>query len=296
MTSSDTMRAFRLAVSEQKRNGVVGDVLHSGCGTSALSLDLHMSEFISGKVVNIDFSDRVLAIVRRRYPDLVFQKEDARSMSLPNNRFDVIIDKGTLDAMNSDSSESMQNVTRILAEYRRVLTDSGCCLVFSLFGQDHWAPFLQNQDSWSWDVTTLDVMVGVSEMDSSSSAESCSAGIINECSRAPGEGEVLLPSEVGGEQDKEEAFLLRLFPRLDDKHVSFHEPTRASEEACADRERGGGKSYDSACLKCKARAIEYECDPCGCPSFCKKCAMKVASGGRCRLCKSMYGGVRRLRK
>ena len=39
-----------------------------------------------------------------------------------------------------------------------------------------------------------------------------------------------------------------------------------------------GKDSSMMCLKCKSAEIVYECDPCGCPSFCRKCAMKVASG------------------
>lgn len=34
------------------------------------------------------------------------------------------------------------------------------------------------------------------------------------------------------------------------------------------------------CSKCKSDAIELENDPCGCMKWCKKCAMKVASGGK----------------
>ena len=50
-----------------------------------------------------------------------------------------------------------------------------------------------------------------------------------------------------------------------------------------------------ACLKCHKNAISYECDPCGCPAFCRDCAPKLASGGRCKTCKSFYGGLRRIR-
>ncbi|VEU33788.1 unnamed protein product [Pseudo-nitzschia multistriata] len=49
------------------------------------------------------------------------------------------------------------------------------------------------------------------------------------------------------------------------------------------------------CLKCHKKQIVYECDPCGCPSFCTSCAMKLASGGRCKTCHQAYGGLRRLR-
>ena len=85
-------------------------------------------------------------------------------------------------------------------------------------------------------------------------------------------------------------------------HVRFEEdasPRWQASSSLGPLEAAGnpdGKDLSMMCLKCKSAEIVYECDPCGCPSFCRKCAMKVASGGRCRLCKSMYGGVRQLRK
>mmetsp|Transcript_67103 Transcript_67103/g.135256 ORF Transcript_67103/g.135256 Transcript_67103/m.135256 type:complete len:87 (-) Transcript_67103:374-634(-) len=58
-------------------------------------------------------------------------------------------------------------------------------------------------------------------------------------------------------------------------------------------EQEGDRSLE--CLKCKTKAAEYECDPCGCVCFCKRCAMKMASGGKCKRCNAWYGGVRLVR-
>ena len=49
------------------------------------------------------------------------------------------------------------------------------------------------------------------------------------------------------------------------------------------------------CLKCHKNKISYECDPCGCPSYCTDCARKLASGGKCKICKQFFGGLRRIR-
>ncbi|CAN0508635.1 unnamed protein product, partial [Laminaria digitata] len=49
------------------------------------------------------------------------------------------------------------------------------------------------------------------------------------------------------------------------------------------------------CLACKRREVVYECVPCGCHAFCKACAMKVATGGRCKSCKEMFTDLKRLR-
>eukprot|EP00752_Nemacystus_decipiens_P007205 g6449.t1 len=61
--------------------------------------------------------------------------------------------------------------------------------------------------------------------------------------------------------------------------------------AAAEAERSEG------CLACKQRhrVVEYECVPCGCHAFCRSCAMKVATGGRCKRCKNMFTDLKRLR-
>jgi len=48
------------------------------------------------------------------------------------------------------------------------------------------------------------------------------------------------------------------------------------------------------CLKCHEREIEYQGVPCGCPALCKACAMKMATGGKCKVCGQMFGELRRV--
>ncbi|KAJ3100859.1 hypothetical protein HDU97_001913 [Phlyctochytrium planicorne] len=47
------------------------------------------------------------------------------------------------------------------------------------------------------------------------------------------------------------------------------------------------------CLVCHTSPISYATVPCHHPTLCKKCAMKQASGGRCKVCKQMFGELRR---
>eukprot|EP00051_Salpingoeca_urceolata_P009787 m.118929 g.118929 ORF g.118929 m.118929 type:complete len:71 (-) comp16447_c0_seq2:351-563(-) len=48
------------------------------------------------------------------------------------------------------------------------------------------------------------------------------------------------------------------------------------------------------CLKCKTKTAEFASVPCGCPTLCKKCAMKVATGGYCMQCHELFSSMRRL--
>ena len=45
---------------------------------------------------------------------------------------------------------------------------------------------------------------------------------------------------------------------------------------------------ESACFFCKSADTEYRPVPCKCFETCKKCAMKMATGGKCRLCKQYF--------
>lgn len=43
------------------------------------------------------------------------------------------------------------------------------------------------------------------------------------------------------------------------------------------------------CMKCHKAAIEYKTDTCQHGLFCKSCAMKCATGGKCKTCGAFYG-------
>lgn len=42
------------------------------------------------------------------------------------------------------------------------------------------------------------------------------------------------------------------------------------------------------CSNCQQAESQYQSDPCRCLYFCKKCAMKMATGGKCRHCHQLY--------
>lgn len=50
----------------------------------------------------------------------------------------------------------------------------------------------------------------------------------------------------------------------------------------------------SVCWTCQKAAITYEMIPCGCAIACKKCAMKKATGGKCRKCGEWFTECRKI--
>eukprot|EP00580_Thalassiosira_gravida_P009376 CAMPEP_0201650762 /NCGR_PEP_ID=MMETSP0493-20130528/41805_1 /ASSEMBLY_ACC=CAM_ASM_000838 /TAXON_ID=420259 /ORGANISM="Thalassiosira gravida, Strain GMp14c1" /LENGTH=576 /DNA_ID=CAMNT_0048126931 /DNA_START=92 /DNA_END=1825 /DNA_ORIENTATION=- len=63
------------------------------------------------------------------YP--TFQALDARSLPFSSNTYDLILEKGTLDAMLSDEEEGVKNCVLIVKEMARVTSEGGAILIVS---------------------------------------------------------------------------------------------------------------------------------------------------------------------
>ncbi|KAI9006051.1 hypothetical protein BC832DRAFT_556014, partial [Gaertneriomyces semiglobifer] len=48
------------------------------------------------------------------------------------------------------------------------------------------------------------------------------------------------------------------------------------------------------CHVCQKSPIAYAAVPCGHASLCKQCAMKQATGGKCRVCHQLFGELRKI--
>ncbi len=48
------------------------------------------------------------------------------------------------------------------------------------------------------------------------------------------------------------------------------------------------------CLVCNKDEMEYMCMPCRCNTLCRKCAMKMATGGKCKVCKELFSELKRI--
>lgn len=51
------------------------------------------------------------------------------------------------------------------------------------------------------------------------------------------------------------------------------------------------KKVQRPCICCAKADPEYECFPCRCNVYCKKCAMKLATGGKCKKCGSLFASM-----
>ncbi|XP_043510386.1 eEF1A lysine and N-terminal methyltransferase homolog [Frieseomelitta varia] len=118
---------------------VKDDVLIVGCGSSTVSMCLHDSGYRN--ITNIDISHIVIKQMRdinaTTRPKLSFLHMDATQMTFADDVFNVVLDKGTLDALMPDTKEeTISNVNRYFKEITRILRNCGRYICISLL-QEH---------------------------------------------------------------------------------------------------------------------------------------------------------------
>jgi ubiquinone/menaquinone biosynthesis C-methylase UbiE len=109
-------------------------ILNLGCGNSELCADLWKHGY--SHITNIDISDVIIEHMRKRYtesemgraPCVRWLAMDAQDLSFENDSFDLIIEKGTVDALVCrDNSDEV--LFHIFSESFRVLKPGGCLLL-----------------------------------------------------------------------------------------------------------------------------------------------------------------------
>ncbi|RWS23147.1 methyltransferase-like protein 13 isoform X1 [Leptotrombidium deliense] len=111
-----------------------------GCGNSSLGYELYSNGIVDN--VNIDISELVVKQMTRKFVNdktngLKFVKMDATNMNFDNESFSVVLDKGTLDAIVADGSETnLHKADAMFREIDRVLKTNGRYICVSLL-QSH---------------------------------------------------------------------------------------------------------------------------------------------------------------
>ncbi|XP_078074203.1 eEF1A lysine and N-terminal methyltransferase isoform X2 [Mustelus asterias] len=114
-------------------------VLVVGCGNSELSEQMYDVGYQG--ITNIDISQVVIDKMKERNathrPTMVFMQMDMMQMEFGDSQFQVVLDKGTLDAVMTDESDgTLHSVDRMFAEVARVLPLGGRFVCISL-AQEH---------------------------------------------------------------------------------------------------------------------------------------------------------------
>jgi len=107
-------------------------LLHVGCGNSRLGRVLHDAGFLD--VTNVDYSARVVAMMRCREPALHWRCLDC---SVPGAlgepaAYDACVDKGALDSLfEAGTQRARERGCRMVAEVHRALRPGGRYVLFS---------------------------------------------------------------------------------------------------------------------------------------------------------------------
>ncbi|XP_078263925.1 eEF1A lysine and N-terminal methyltransferase isoform X2 [Rhinoraja longicauda] len=114
-------------------------VLVVGCGNSELSEQMYDVGYQS--ITNIDISPAVISHMKARNavrrPSLAFTEMDVGQMEFADSQFQVVLDKGTLDAiMTDESAGTLRKVEGMFGEIGRALRPGGRYLCVSL-AQEH---------------------------------------------------------------------------------------------------------------------------------------------------------------
>ncbi|CAK9096680.1 eEF1A lysine and N-terminal methyltransferase (eEF1A-KNMT) (Methyltransferase-like protein 13) [Includes: eEF1A lysine methyltransferase [Durusdinium trenchii] len=107
------------------------DILHVGCGNSLITEQMYDDGYQN--IINIDTSPVVITQMMERNfgrPKMIWLEMDALDMSLPDNAFDLIIDKSLMDTF-ACSEELAVTIITYLMEVSRVLRTGGVLLVIS---------------------------------------------------------------------------------------------------------------------------------------------------------------------
>ncbi|EGC31676.1 hypothetical protein DICPUDRAFT_10325, partial [Dictyostelium purpureum] len=108
-------------------------ILMVGCGNSTLSEEMYNDGYKN--LTNIDISSVVIGQCKEKYkesqyPGMVYQVDDVLDLSLADEEFDVVIDKGTFDTIMANCSKAIIMCEEIF----RVLNKKGVyiCITYGM--------------------------------------------------------------------------------------------------------------------------------------------------------------------
>jgi len=146
------------------------EILIPGCGNSSLGADLYDDGYLN--ITNVDTSSVVISQMTDLHGDreeMEYTVMDCRNLEyLPDNCFDLIIDKALMDAQLC-SEENIHNVNSMLSEMHRVLKPGGVYISISHGLPPTRLTYLNNKDlRWNVEFKKVNAPKGELEGESGS--------------------------------------------------------------------------------------------------------------------------------
>lgn len=127
------------------------NVLVIGCGNSRLSEELYDEGYTN--ITNVDISQVVINAMTAKYADrstMKYLQMDCKTLDFPADKFNVVLDKGTLDSILCGEG-STHNIHTCLSEISRVLTANGVFVCVSHGEPSYRLTYLRCPE-FSWNV------------------------------------------------------------------------------------------------------------------------------------------------
>ncbi|KAI7848851.1 S-adenosyl-L-methionine-dependent methyltransferase [Circinella umbellata] len=137
-------------------------ILMLGCGNSTLGEDMYKDGYKN--ITNIDYSKTVIDNMKERcidMPEMKWLEMDIRDLKFDNESFDVVIDKGTMDALMCDRGDVWDPSEELIAEVKGEVdevvrvTKVGGSFLYITFGQPHFRKRHLQRDCWEIKTKTL---------------------------------------------------------------------------------------------------------------------------------------------
>ncbi|CAE7560268.1 EEF1AKNMT [Symbiodinium pilosum] len=131
---------LRSWIQDASGNNTSASILHLGCGNSLLPEDMYDDGYHN--IINVDNSEVVISQMMERNfkrPQMLWLQMDALDLSLPDNAFDLVLDKSLIDTF---ACSDVENIMIYLMQVSRVLRESGVFLVISYGTPDTRLEFL----------------------------------------------------------------------------------------------------------------------------------------------------------
>ena len=107
-------------------------ILNVGAGNSRMSEEMFEEGYVN--ITNVDISHIVTKAMQEKYkekgPNFKYVQMDVRAMEFEDGAFDVVLDKGTIDAILCGES-STSNSSKMISEIHRVLSNNGVYIAVS---------------------------------------------------------------------------------------------------------------------------------------------------------------------
>ncbi|KAG8436673.1 hypothetical protein GDO86_007676 [Hymenochirus boettgeri] len=177
-------------------------VLVVGCGNSELSEKLYDAG--CQKITNIDVSEVVIRQMKDRNssqrPHMIFQLMDATQTTFSDSSFQVVLDKGTLDAIMTDTEKgTLETAGKMMSEIGRVLQYGGRFLCISLAQAHVLEKLVGHFSQGGWMVRVHQVQQGNSSVNHTQFPMPVFVFVMTKIRQMPGFPQVLeiMPDEEG---------------------------------------------------------------------------------------------------